>query len=110
MDARLRSTKPRTALATPTPPTKRAVSPTRVRNCVNRSMFLAKRGSALRRARISPLEWGSRPAAAAQPAGAVAGPLHAGAARRVRPQDQALGPAHEAPRLHEPPRPQGALR
>ncbi len=53
IEARLRSTKARTALATPTPPTRSAVRPTSVRNWVKRSMLRAKRGSALRRERTS---------------------------------------------------------
>ena len=50
---RLRSTKPRTALATPTPPTTRAVRPTRVRNWVKRCRFLSNWGETLERVRIS---------------------------------------------------------
>ena len=51
--SRLRSRWLFTALATPTPPTRSAVSPTRVRNWVNRSMLRSSAGEALLRLRTS---------------------------------------------------------
>ncbi len=50
---RFRSTKPRTALAMPLPPTISDVNPIRVRNCVSRSMFLENCGETLVRVRTS---------------------------------------------------------
>ena len=50
---RLRSTKARTALATPTPPTASAVRPTSTRNCEKRSRFLENCGETFERVRTS---------------------------------------------------------
>ena len=53
IDMRLRSTKPRTALAMPLPPTMSDVSPINVRNCVSRSVFLENCGEMFVRVRTS---------------------------------------------------------
>src|SRR5512141_2562920 len=63
MVSRLRSRWLFTALPTPTPPTKSAVRPTMVRNCVKRSTLRSSCGEALLRPRMS------QPAAGLQQAG-----------------------------------------
>jgi hypothetical protein len=88
IEFRFRSTKAVTALATPTPPTSSAVSPTSVRNCEKRRMLLVKRGSRHLGERL-------RQALVRIPAGR---------------QREAVAPAHEAPGLQEPARPQRLLR
>ena len=101
MTSRLRSRWLFTALATPTPPTSSAVSPTRVRNCVKRSTLRSSAGEALVRVRISQPASGNCALAAAT---ALRGVARAG----LR-QSQAIVPAHQAAGLHQAGRAQRRL-
>ena len=79
-DARLRSTKPCAALATPTPPTTSDNKPDSVRNSAKRSRSRVKSGETLRRVRVSQPACGnvllalSRRACTAASSGAPPGP------------------------------------
>ena len=91
----LASTKRRTALATPTPPTSSAVRPTRVRNWVKRSRLRWKPGAALARERIS------QPASRCSRRGGGEQRLERGVVGGGRRQRDAVGPAHQAAGLEQ---------
>ena len=93
--SRLRSRWPLTALATPTPPTRSAVSPTSVRYCVKRSTFCSSAGEALLRLRIS------QPASGKLACAAVVDCRHGGVAAAAAGKLHAVMPAHEAAGLDQ---------
>ena len=89
--ARLRSTKPCAALATPTPPTTSDNNPARVRNSANRSRSRLKSGETLRRERASHpacgktrLAWPSRARTAASSGAPPAPPMMTRVVQRTR--------------------------
>ena len=103
MTSRLRSRWFFTALATPTPPTSNAVSPTRVRYWVNRSTSRSSCGEALVRVRMS------QPACGKCAARLRRHRLGCGVGVVARRQPQTVMPAHQAAGLQQSGRPQRLL-